>query len=126
MVTVVSYTTRENLAGEEYIALVLQGDMELVLSKESGRYYATAKKTTISSTFDEATAAGLIGTKIPGRITKEPCEAYEWVVPESGEVIELQHRYEFEPEGVEPQPQPAKPVPQREKHVFAESTEMVV
>ena len=126
MVTVVNYTTRENLDGEEYIALVLQGDLEMVQSKETGRFYATARKTTITSTFDESVAAALIGTQIPGRITKVPCEPYEWVVPETGELIELHHRYEFEPEGVESKPKPIKPVPQRVNPILMENPEMVV
>ncbi|MEZ5029863.1 MAG: hypothetical protein R2787_00540 [Saprospiraceae bacterium] len=127
MVTVVSYIMRENLDGEEYIALVLHGDLEMVQSQETGRFYATARKTTISSTFDETTAAGLIGTQIPGRIVKVPCDPYEWVVPETGEIVELNHRYEFEPEGVESKPKVPKPVPQhRVNPILVETDEMVV
>ncbi|MEZ5031887.1 MAG: hypothetical protein R2787_10845 [Saprospiraceae bacterium] len=128
MVTVVSYATRENLDGEEYIALVLQGDLEMVQSQETGRFYATARKTTISSTFNEATAAGLIGTQIPGRIDKVPCEPYEWVVPETGELIELEFRYEYVPEGEKPKVPKVKPVPvpERMNPVFSGNGEMVV
>ena len=44
--------------------------MELVLSEESGRYYAKAKEASITSTFDEKTCQGLVGTKLPGRVSK--------------------------------------------------------
>jgi hypothetical protein len=127
MVTVVSYTTRENLVGEEYIALVLQGDLEMVQSQETGRFYATARKTTISSTFDEATAAALVGTQIPGKIIKVSCEPYEWVVPESGELVTLDYRYEFVPEGTESKVfKPSVVQPKRTNPVFSENGEMVV
>jgi hypothetical protein len=127
MVTVVSYTTRENLDGEEYIALVLQGDLEMVQSQETGRFYATARKVTISSTFNEATAATLIGTQLPGSINKVPCDPYEWVVPETGEIIELNHRYTYVPEGKEPQVTTRKPVhvEERVNPVFSENGAMV-
>ena len=127
MVTVVNYTTRENLDGEEYIVLVLQGDLEIIKSKESGRFYATARKTTISSTFDETTAAALIGKQLSGDIIKVSCEPYEWVVPETGEVIELEHRYEYVPEGVQsvaPKPKPVH-TSERVNPVFFENGAMV-
>ena len=44
MVTIVDYSKRPNSEGKEFIALVLQGGLELVKSQKSERYYATAKK----------------------------------------------------------------------------------
>jgi hypothetical protein len=55
MVTVSGYAERQSSDGKSFYALILQGDMELVLSEETGRYYATAKQASITSTFDEPT-----------------------------------------------------------------------
>jgi hypothetical protein len=57
MITIVDYKQRTNQDGEPFIALVLEGDMELVKS-ESGRYYATARRTSIPSSFTEETVNG--------------------------------------------------------------------
>jgi hypothetical protein len=40
MVTITGFTERQGGNGKFY-ALILQGGMDLVLSEESGRYYAT-------------------------------------------------------------------------------------
>ncbi len=68
MVTIVDFVKRKNSEGEEFNALILQGGIELVKSRETGRYYATAKKTSITSTFDDAMCQSLIGTQIPGSV----------------------------------------------------------
>jgi hypothetical protein len=98
MVTVVGYESRKNKENEPFIALILQGDLVLVQSSETGRFYATAKKTSITSTFTEEQAKALIGRQIQGRIEKVASEPYEYTVEETGEVITLSHRWEFLPE----------------------------
>lgn len=95
MVTVIDYAVRQNSEGNSYVALMLQGDLELVQSKETGNFYATARKCAISSTFTEAVAASLIGRQIKGTIIKEVCDPYDYVVPETGEQISLSHRYVY-------------------------------
>lgn len=97
MVTVSSYVQRESKDGKKFYALILQGGMELVLSEGSGRYYATAKQASITSTFDEKTCQGLVGTQLPGRISKVVTEPFEYTVQESGEVIILNHRWVYSP-----------------------------
>lgn len=97
MVTIVNYTERESADGRKFYALILQGGMEMVLSEESGRYYATAKRASITSTFDENTCKGLIGSKLPGKISKIQCDPYDYTVKESGEVIKLNHRWAYDP-----------------------------
>jgi len=72
MVTISGFNERQNAEGKPFYALILQGGLDLVLSEETGRYYATAKTASITSTFDEATCKGLVGTKLPGRITNDP------------------------------------------------------
>ena len=100
MVTIVDYAIRQAKEdGREFIILVLQGGLSLVQSKQSGNFYATVKQTSIPSTFDEATAKGFIGEKLPGSVQRMSCESYEWVNKETGEVIELSHRWVYVPEG---------------------------
>lgn len=99
MVRISEFKQRENAAGEKFYALILQGGIEMVLSKETGRYYATAKKASITSTFDEETCKSLIGTELPGSIQKHKCEPYEFANPETGEIISLDHRWVFVKEG---------------------------
>jgi len=99
MVRIIDYKKRTNAEDEEFFVLVLQGGLEIVKSQETGRYYATAKSATMSSTFDENTCKSLIGEEIPGAIKKVETEPYEYAVPETGEVITLSHRWEFQKEG---------------------------
>lgn len=98
MITIVDYKERLNKDGEPFLALVLEGDMEMVQS-ESGRYYATARRTSIPSSFNEETCKRLIGKQMPGAIVKVECDAYEYTLPETGEIIHLTHRYEYSPHG---------------------------
>lgn len=100
MVTIVDYAVRQAKEdGREFIVLVLQGGLSLVQSKNTGNFYATVKQTSIPSTFDEATAKGFIGEKLPGNVQRMSCDAYEWVNKKTGEVLELSHRWVYVPEG---------------------------
>ena len=97
MVTISGYAERESADGKKFYALILSGELDLVLSEESGRYYATTKSSSIPSTFDEATCKGLVGTKLPGRITRIQCDPYEHIVKETGEILQLTHRWTYSP-----------------------------
>ena len=97
MVTIVGYKTAQNEMGEEFYMLVLQGKIEMVKSKETGSYYATARKALITSTFTEEVCESLIGTQMDGEIVKEQCDPYEYTVKETGEIIELSHSYRYLP-----------------------------
>ena len=99
MVKIVDYRVRTNSDGEEFCALILQGGLELVKSKETGNYYATAKSASITSTFTEEQCQGLIGQELPGSIVKQECEPYQYTIKDTGEVITLQHRWEYRKEG---------------------------
>jgi hypothetical protein len=98
MVTIKNYHLRESKTGKPFVTLELQGDVEMVQSMETGRFYATARRCSISSTFDEQTAQSVIGTTMPGKIVRQGCEQYEYAIPESGEVIRLAHRWEYQPD----------------------------
>lgn len=100
MVTVVDYALRNAKEdGRPFVALVLQGGLSLVQSKQSGNFYATVKQCSIPSTFDEETAKGFIGEKLPGSVQRMSCESYEWTNKDTGEVLELSHRWVYVPEG---------------------------
>lgn len=99
MVTIVNYHQR--ISSKDYkpfITLELQGDVELVQSVETGRFYATARKCSISSTFSEEVAKTLIGTKFPGSIVRVQKEPYDYTIPETGQTIKLAHGYEYRPD----------------------------
>ena len=92
MVTISGYNERVNKEGKPFYSLTVQGGLEMVLSEESGRYYATMKQASVTSTLDEKTCQGLVGTKLPGKVSKVACDPFEYTVQESGEVISLIHR----------------------------------
>jgi hypothetical protein len=98
MVTIKDYHLRTSKEGKVFISLELQGDVEMVQSMETGRFYATAKRCSVSSTFDEETAKKVLGTRMPGRIIRSECAEYEYAIPETGEVIKLAHTYQYQPE----------------------------
>lgn len=98
MLRIVNFNQRESEDGSTFFALTIQGGVELVKSKATGNFYATARKTSITSTFDEDTCKALLGSEISGKIVKQDCEPYEMTIKETGEVIELSHRYEYVPD----------------------------
>ena len=98
MVRIVDYKERESEDGKVFFALELQGGIELVKSQSTNSFYATARKTSVTSTFNEATCKALIGTELPGRIEKQECESFDYTIADTGEVIELSHRYQYIPD----------------------------
>lgn len=101
MVTVVEVAERQSKEGKPFMALIVQGGVEFVQSQKSGRFYATARKASIATTFTREFCEQLIGTQIPGSIQRMEVEAYEFAIPETGEVVQLTHTYLFVPEGQE-------------------------
>ena len=97
MVRIINYKKRQS-EDKEFFVLEVTGGIEMVKSKTTEMYYATAKKASITSTFDEETCKGLIGSEFPGTIMKQQCEAYEFTLKETGEVLTLSHRYVYLPE----------------------------
>lgn len=111
MVRIIGYKERQKENGETFFVLELQGGIEMVMSQQTGRFYATAKKAFIPSTFDEQTCLALVGTDMKGSIIKEKCEPFNYVVKETGEEIILTHRWVYSPEfenTVKPQVQSPK------------------
>jgi hypothetical protein len=64
MVTISGYAEREGRDGKKFYALIVQGGLDFALSEETGRYYATARQASVTSTFDERTCKELVGTRI--------------------------------------------------------------
>ncbi|NEM99328.1 hypothetical protein [Pontibacter burrus] len=97
MVTVINYEKRNSGSENEFNALILQGEIEMVQSKVSGRFYATAKQCSISCTFNDIMCQGLIGKTLPGTIEKMECEEYEYIIPGTGETVMLNYTYYYNP-----------------------------
>lgn len=55
----------------------------------------TARKASMSCTFDELTCQSLIGTELPGSVKKVQCEEYSYTIKDTGEIITLSHRFEY-------------------------------
>jgi hypothetical protein len=99
MVKIIDYAKRESKDGREFFALIISGGLEMVKSKQTNRYYATNKKASVTSTFDEATCRELIGEKIPGSVQRVETEPYEFTIKDTGEVVILNHRWVYLKEG---------------------------
>jgi len=98
MVTIINFKERQKEDGTTFFVLELQGGIEMIKSKETGNFYATAKRAFLPSTFDENVCTSLIGTQMPGGIVKEVCEPFNYVVKETGEEITLNHRWVYNSE----------------------------
>ena len=97
MVRIIDFKERISADGISFMALILQGGVEVVES-QTGKLYATAKKASIVSSFKEEECKHLLGTEIPGEIVRVDCDPYEYTHPATGEVLWLEHRYEYVPE----------------------------
>lgn len=97
MVQIVGYRECSKEDGSKFYLLELQGGIEMVKSKSTGQFYATAKKAYISSTFNEATCNGLVGTQMEGNIVKKDVAPYTYIVKDTGDEITLTHKWVYEP-----------------------------
>jgi hypothetical protein len=95
MVRIINYKERDKEDGTTFFVLELQGGIEMVKSKETGNFYATAKRAYIPSTFDEQTCSALVGSEMEGKIIKEDCDSFTYTVKETGEEITLSHRWVY-------------------------------
>lgn len=98
MVTIIGAEKRMSATGKEFNVIVLQGDIEVVVSKETGKPYLTARKTSIPCTFDEVIAKTLIGQQLPGAIERVEVKPYEFVVLSTGKKIKLSHSFQYSKE----------------------------
>ena len=93
MVTVTGFKVVTPEEGDSYVRLLLEGDLEMILSAKSGQYYAHVKQCSVSCTFTEATASQMIGQKMVGSIIRQEVEPYEYEI--DGEVLTLKHRWVY-------------------------------
>lgn len=101
MVRVTDYKVRKSSKGNSFFALVVQGGMEAVRSRDTGQIYFKLKTATVQTAFDEETCENLVDKELNGRIEKVKCEPYEVENQDTGEVIELCHRNEYIDEELE-------------------------
>jgi len=97
MVTIVKAHQRTGERGS-FMSLELLGEVEAVQSQSTGRFFLTAKRCFLTSTFSPEVAEGLVGSKLPGNIVRVQTDPYEYSVPETGEKILLAHKYDYQPE----------------------------
>ncbi|WP_026754760.1 hypothetical protein [Sediminibacter sp. Hel_I_10] len=95
MVTIVDYKNYQSAEGKDFCVLIVQGSLEAVKSQETDRIYFTARTAKVPCTFNEEMCKKIIGTDIAGSIKKVKVEPYDYTIPETSEIITLEHRYEF-------------------------------
>jgi hypothetical protein len=95
MVRIIDFKNIKQKNGIEFNLLVVQGGIEPLVSKTTGRIYFTMRKANVSTTFDAATCKTLMGTDLPGSIEKTDCDPYEYAVPETGEILTLKHSWRY-------------------------------
>lgn len=95
MVKIIDVKTITTEEGKEFNMLVVQGSLEPLLSNKTGKIYFTMRKANISTTFDEATCKSLVGSELPGKVEKVECEPYEYTVKETGEILTLNHNWQY-------------------------------
>ena len=99
MVTITGYAIRQRQDGSSFVSLELTGSVELIQSQNTGRYYATVRKVSIPSTFNEHVAASIVGQKLEGEIIRVQCDPYEFTSKSTGEVMTLSHSWAYRPQG---------------------------
>lgn len=101
MVTIRGYRVLENSEGESFCMLQLEGEVEMVQSKQTGKYYATVKKCNVPATFDEETCKLMVGKIMPGGIIRIKCDPYQYEIPSNGEIVTLDYTWSYSPNQTE-------------------------
>jgi hypothetical protein len=57
------------------------------------------KQCSVPSTFDEFTAKAMIGERVPSSVQKKQCDPYEFASKQTGEIVQLDYRWVYVPEG---------------------------
>ncbi|WP_438710742.1 hypothetical protein ACSTS3_18680 [Aquimarina muelleri] len=121
MVRIINFSERVSDDGKAFFTLDVQGGIEMVKSQSTGNFYATARKSSITTTFDEATCQALIGTELPGTVEKQDCDPYEYTIKDTGEVIQLSHKFMYVPEEKASKP---KQAPMEQEHNVIANSEV--
>ncbi|MEP5339446.1 MAG: hypothetical protein ABJL44_14380 [Algibacter sp.] len=86
MITVADYAKRTTKQGEDFYVLILQGGVEAVKSKKSGKMYFKTQKTSVPTTFNEATCQSVLGCQFSGTIERVACEPYDFKIDEENTI----------------------------------------
>lgn len=98
MVKIIDAQTRVNSKTKaEYNVIVLLGDVQVLNSKSSGKFYLTAKRVVLPTTLDQVQAKELVGTTLPGVIEKVDCPEYEIKMPNSNKKVKITHTFQYSP-----------------------------
>ena len=100
MVTITSYETRKNKNDEDLNVLELQREVEMIKSTHTGKFYAHARRATITSTLNKQSCKALIGAKFTGSIKRVEADPYIYKVPGTDDTITLNHTYQYVEKGV--------------------------
>lgn len=95
MIVIKDFKTVKKDNGESFNTLIVQGGIEVVKSQKTGRLYFTARNATVATTFDQETCKSIIGVSFEGQIKKVICDPYKYLIQDTGEEIELSHRWEY-------------------------------
>lgn len=95
MVRITDFAERKSSDGGTFFALIATGGLEMVKSRQTGKYYATVRKASIPTTFNEEVCKMMIGQDLEGSIIKAPCDPYEFTSEETGEIIKLDYRWAY-------------------------------
>lgn len=98
MVTITNFKQVETKEGKVFIAIELMGDAKLVQSETTGKFYLSAHRTKVPTSFSPKICQTLLGQKLPGTIEKVSCEPYEYANPDTGEILTLDYTYVYSPE----------------------------
>ncbi|WP_053971144.1 hypothetical protein [Mangrovimonas sp. ST2L15] len=101
MVTIKNFKAITKSDGEKFFALIVEGGVQPVKSQNTGRIYFTTRSATVPTTFDEAICKQVIGEAFNGDIVKVDCEPYDYTIEQTGEVIQLSHRWEYKDEALD-------------------------
>jgi hypothetical protein len=100
MGSIIDFQKRKSKKDEDFNVLILQGDLETVISQETGKPWFTVRKTSVPCTFDESIAKTLIGKELTGGIKKLECEEYEFLIPGTEKKLKLNYSYVYSTEPV--------------------------
>jgi hypothetical protein len=87
--------------GQIFYCLILEGNVEPVRSEKTGRVYFTARRATVPTTLDEKACKAVIGANFPGEVSKVKCDPYDYKIEQTGETIQLSHRWEYQDPALE-------------------------
>lgn len=98
MVTIVGFREVESKSGKNLVFMEVQGEVKVVQSQETGKFYLTSNKASMACVFPVEVCKTMIGQRLSGNVIKVECEPYPYVNKETGETITLTYRYEYSPE----------------------------